>query len=125
MLMSPDRSRVEHDPFEVGDAIADLQCSEDTVPDTMLGPSPEATEDRIPVAEVFRQSAPGSPIAVDPEHSVDEEAVVASGDATVRGFAGQEVFDTSELLVGYSVLRHRVFERMSVMRSTLSIVHAT
>ena len=82
MLVYSNHRRIEHDPFE----IRLLEFGEDAVPDARLGPSAETAINRVPLAEVFGQGAPASPVAVDPEDGIDEEAVVSGGDTAIGGF---------------------------------------
>jgi hypothetical protein len=52
------------------------QRIEKTLPNAFLGPSPETLEHAIPVAELSRQITPWCPRASDPEHRIDEQAII-------------------------------------------------
>lgn len=120
MLMGTHTRRIQHDPLKV----RVLEYAEETIPDAVVGPSAKPSVDRVPVTEVFRQVTPGCSGAVNPEYGVDKAAIVASGDASIRGFAGEQVFDASELFIGDVVAGHGFFARRSFIATTQSIVHA-
>ena len=55
MLVDPDERTVDEDIFEIGIVAEGVQ---NTLPDTLLRPTPEARIDGEPLAECFRQIAP-------------------------------------------------------------------
>src|SRR5512135_3773886 len=87
--------------------------------DPAFGPAVEPLEGAVPVTEPLGQVTPGGTGTSDPEHGVDEEAVVGG---RPRGFraAGQEVFDPARRLILSFVPPHRdrppgsVFGRASI-----------
>lgn len=93
---------VDEQPRQVGL----LQGLEDGLPAAVLGPAVEALQDCVGLAEAFGQIGPGSASTSDPEHGIDEEAVVMSVTAGVAGFAGEQRSEAFELFVGEFVAAH-------------------
>ena len=81
---------VEQDFFEIPILAEDL---EPPFPDPFLGPAREARERGMPVAKLRGQVAPGRPRAPDPQHRLQESAVVLGGDPAVARLAGEKIFD--------------------------------
>jgi hypothetical protein len=73
MLVRAHDGGIDDQVFEV--RIFD-QRIEKTLPNAFLGPSAETLKHAIPVAELFRQIPPRCPGASDPEHRVDEQAII-------------------------------------------------
>ena len=69
MLMCSNDGRVEQEIRELGVPTNRL---EHLSPDTAFAPATEPFVDRAPGTKSFRQIAPGSADACDPEHSIDE-----------------------------------------------------
>src|SRR4051794_9125225 len=103
MLVRPDHGAVEDHPLQVGV----LQRLEDPLPDPLLAPAVEPLPDRAPGPEPLGQVAPRGAGLGDPEHGVDEEAVVLGGHARVPGLAGEEVFDAIPVVIRDLVAAHR------------------
>jgi hypothetical protein len=101
--VGPHHGRVDQQAFQVGVVAEGLHHPG---PDPGLGPAVEPPEGIVPVAEAGREVAPGGASAGDPEHGVDEQAVVLGGRPRVAGLAGQEVLDAAELLVGHLEAAH-------------------
>lgn len=72
---------------------------EQPFPDPFLGPAREARERGMPVAKLRGQVAPGRPRAPDPQHRLQESAVVLGGDPAVARLAGEKTFDSCLLLI--------------------------
>ena len=107
-----------------------LQDLEDLPPYALTRPAVEASPDRVPVAEALGQVAPGSTSLGDPQHGVDEQAVVLGGDATKALASGQEVFDAVPIFVadGVAVVHGSLGVRTtsaSIIRASFTIVHTT
>lgn len=96
VLVGPYGRRIDHKPFE----IRVLQRLENALPGAVSAPAIEALEGRVPVAVALGQIAPGSTAASDPEHSVDETAVVIGGASRVIGFTGEQVLNAEPVFVG-------------------------
>ena len=58
------------------------QRIEKTLPNALLGPSAETLEHAVPVAELSRRIAPWCAGASDPEHRIDEQAIVLAVSTT-------------------------------------------
>jgi hypothetical protein len=52
------------------------QRIENTLTNALLGPSAETLEHAVPVTELFRQIAPWRAGASDPQHRIDEQAII-------------------------------------------------
>jgi len=86
LVLNPPRERaVDDHPFQVGV----LECDEDPLPDPLGGPAIEPLPDRVRLAEPLREVTPGGPGLADPEHGIDEEAVVLGGHAGIARLAGE------------------------------------
>ena len=96
MLVGSDDGRVDHERLQVGVAAERLH---DLGPDARLGPAVEPLKGVVPLAEPLRQVAPGGAGARDPEHGVDEQAVVPGGGAGGISPPGQEMFDANPLFI--------------------------
>lgn len=64
-----------------------LEGTQDSVPETDFGPTIEAGRNGGPRAVAFRQVAPRSTSSIDPEHAVDDAAMVLSRMTTLAAFA--------------------------------------
>jgi hypothetical protein len=85
VLVRPDHGAVVDHPLQVGV----LQGLEDPLPHPLLGPLVEPLPDRAPRVEPSGEVAPRGSGLGDPEHGVDEAAVVLGGHAGVAGLAGE------------------------------------
>jgi hypothetical protein len=85
MLVSADDGAVEDQVFKVRVL---GHGGEDAMPDALGTPATEAAEGAVPMAEGVRQVAPGGAGADDPEHRLDEQAVVLA-----RGAAATLIAD--------------------------------
>src|ERR1700758_1042292 len=83
MLVDPDECAVDQDIFEIGIVAERL---ENSLPNALLRPPPEASIRREPLAERFRQIAPWRARSCNPKHGFDKEAVVTSAAAGVTDF---------------------------------------
>ena len=100
MLVDPDEGGLDEGVLEIrvaGEAL------EDPFEDALHGPSAEALEDRVPVAEPLVEVAPGRARAGDPQHGFEEAAVVVSGAARVADFAGEQGRDALPLFIAQHV----------------------
>lgn len=88
--MSLDDRAVNEHVFEVELV---RQRVENTLEDAGEGPAAEALEDVVPVAEAFRQVAPGRSRPDPPEDSFEKPPVVRRGDAGIGRLSGQHVFN--------------------------------
>jgi hypothetical protein len=88
-----------------------LHSLEYRFPAAFFAPSVKALKDGVVLTEALRQIGPGCPGTVDPEHGINEEAVVLGSASGVAFFAGQQRFDTLPLFVGDLVASHGVFAR--------------
>ena len=109
---------VEHDPFEV----RLLERLEQGLPSSFLGPSAEAFVDGVVFAETLGQVLPGCPGACNPEHGIDEEAVIAGISAWFAWLSRQQGRDAFEVYVGDSVAVH---ERRIRFKSPLNDLNWT
>ena len=73
MLVGAHDCGVDDQVLEIG---AFNQRVEDAFPNALLGPATEALENAVPVAKRWRQIAPWRACTRDPEHRVDEQAIV-------------------------------------------------
>src|SRR6516164_8356697 len=73
------------------------QRIENTLPNALLGPSAETLEHAVPVAELFRQIAPGCAGASEPEHRIDEKAIVLAVPSFVSFFTCNKLLDAPPL----------------------------
>jgi hypothetical protein len=104
VLMGAHNGAVDHRIFVVG---IRRQKLKDLLPDPGFGPSAEALVHVLPVAEPFRQIAPGnaSPVAID--HGFDKQAVVGCGHSNRTLPPRQKVLDPVPLVIAQSVAAHR------------------
>ena len=86
MLMDPDVCRVDEDVFEIGII---RQSLENSLPDALLRPTPEAGVDGEPLAEFPRQITPGRAGARNPQHRFDKHSIVTRGGAGITRLARQ------------------------------------
>src|SRR3712207_6735117 len=96
MLVDPEDSGVDDRVLEirvVGEVLEDL------FKDAFQGPSAEALEDRVPVAEPVVEVAPARARAGDPQHGLEKEPVIVSRAARVAHFTGQQGRDALPLLI--------------------------
>ncbi len=101
--MRPDHGTVDDYPLQKGVS----KLLEDPLPDPLLGPPIEPLPDRAPRPEPLGKVAPRGAGLGDPEHGVDEEAVVFGGDAGVADPTRQEVFDPFPVVIGDLVAAYR------------------
>ena len=94
MLVGAHDGGIDDQVFEVG--VFD-QRIENTLPNTLLGPSAETLEHAVPVAELFRQIAPWCAGASDPEHRIDEKAIVLAVPSFVSFFTCNKLLDAPPL----------------------------
>jgi len=94
MLVGAHDGGIDDQVFEVG--VFD-QRIENTLPNALLGPSAETLEHAVPVAELFRQIAPGCAGASDPEHRIDEKAIVLAVPSFVSFFTCNKLLDAPPL----------------------------
>src|ERR671926_934889 len=80
---------------------------EDPLPYAGPGPAAEAGVHLLPIAEPFRQVAPGDARPVPVQHRLDERAVVLGRDPDPPLAPGQEVLDPVPLVVPQGVAAHR------------------
>src|SRR5262245_34094483 len=78
---------------------------EDLLPAALARPVVEALPDGVPGAEALGQVAPAGTGLGDPQHGVEEQAVVFGGDPGVPRPAGQQVLDALPVLVADGVAR--------------------
>ena len=78
----------------------------DLLPDAPLAPPGEAFVYGVGVAEALGQVLPGRSGACNPEHSIDEKAVILGIAAWFAGLSGQQGLDALEVFVGYGVAVH-------------------
>jgi hypothetical protein len=94
-----DDGGVEDQPLQV----VVLEVPEELLPAALARPAAEALPDGVVLAEALRQVAPRRAGLGDPEHGVDEQAVVLRGRAGVALLARQQVLDALPVLVPYGV----------------------
>ena len=73
------------------------QRTENTLPNALLGPSAETLEHAVPVAELSRQIALWCAGASDPEHRIDEQAIVLAVSSFVSLFTWNKLLDAPPL----------------------------
>jgi hypothetical protein len=95
VLMGSHYRGVDHDPVE----IRFLKPVEDGLPASLFRPVIEAVVDRIIFAEAVRQVRPGRSGTSDPNHRVDEPAVIFSISAWGARLARKQRLNTPVLLV--------------------------
>src|SRR5262249_35079983 len=115
MLVSPDHRAVEHQPLQIGV----LQGAEGAMPDHVLGPAIEPPPSGVPRAEALGEVAPGGAGLGDPEHGVDEEAIVFGRNAAVTGLSRQEVADPLPVLILDLMASHARPSRWSSLGNSL------
>src|SRR5882672_12486447 len=96
MLVGAHVSGVDDQVFEVG---IFHQRIEDAFPNALLGPAAEALENAVPVAERWRQIAPGRTRTRNPEYSVDKKTIVLAVPALVTFLARNKTLDAPPLRV--------------------------
>jgi hypothetical protein len=104
VLMSLHDGAVDHRVFVVG---IGGEMVEDPFPGAGFGPAAEAPVSVLPVAEAFRQIAPGNAGEVAIQHRFDEQAVICCGHPDRTLLARQQVLDPVPLLVAKSISAHR------------------
>src|SRR6185503_15060497 len=103
-LVGPDEGGIEHHILVPGIV---HESSEYPLPDPRLRPAGEALVHALVLAASLGQLVPLRPRSQDPEHAVDEHAVVLCGSARIGLLARQHLSDTLPLLVVELVsLRH-------------------
>src|SRR5262245_54622622 len=78
---------------------------EDLLAAALARPVVEALPDGVPGAEALGQVAPAGTGLGDPQHGVEEQAVVFGGDPGVSRLAGQQVLEALPVLVADGVAR--------------------
>ena len=101
--MGPRDRAVDHRVFIVG---IDRQQSKDAGPDSTFGPAAVPPVGVVPVAEAFREVAPGDTRAIPVEHRVHEKAVVRGGYPNRPCPPGQSVLDPVPLIIAESFVAH-------------------
>ena len=96
MLMRADDGGVDEQIFEIW---IFGQGFEKTLPYALLGPSSEALELAVPIAELGWQVAPRRPRASNPEDGIDEQTIVRAVSSFVAFFARNKLFDARPLRV--------------------------
>jgi len=86
MLVDPDECAVDKDIFEIGIV---AERPENAFPNALLGPPPEASIRRKPLAERFRQIAPRRARPRNPKNRFDKKSVVTTTAAGVTDFTRQ------------------------------------
>ena len=96
MLVGAHDGAIEHDGFKISIL---AEALEQPFPDPLLGPAREARERGMPVAKLRGQVAPGRPRAPDPQHRLQQSAVVLGSDAAITRLAGEKILDPSPLVI--------------------------
>jgi hypothetical protein len=104
MLMGSHNGAVDHRVFVVG---IGGEVLEDPAPDARFGPPAKALVNVLPVAEAFRQVAPGYPGPVAIQYRFHEQAIVRRGYPDAARPTRQQVFDAIPLVIAQSVAVHR------------------
>src|SRR5207248_605932 len=104
VLMSAHDGAVDDRVFVVG---IGREMLEDALPDSGFGPAAKAPMHVLPVAEAFRQVAPGNAGAVAIQNRLDEQAVVRRGHADMALPSRQQLLDPLPLVIAQSVAAHR------------------
>src|ERR1700688_823901 len=86
MLVRPDDGGVDHDVFKVWIV---RHRGEQSIPNTVFGPSREADEDAIPIAKTVRQVAPGNACPCEPQYRLHEQAIVRARPTRITRLARQ------------------------------------
>ena len=103
VLMGAHNGAVDHCVFVVGIRRKKLK---DLLPDSGFGPSAEALVHVLPVAEAFRQIAPGNACPVAIEHRFEKQAVVGCRHSDRTLPPRQQVLDPVPLVIAQSVTAH-------------------
>jgi hypothetical protein len=93
--MGAHNGAVDHRVFIVG---VSRKMLENPSPDSVFRPAAEASMDNFPVAEAYRQVAPGPPVAVPVGRRLDKQTVVRRGHAAMTLLSGQQRPDTLPLV---------------------------
>lgn len=124
-MMRANDGRIDHLQRRIACAAVGERL-QDHVPDAAVGPAPELPEDRIPVAEFFRQIEPRRTGSHDPEHRVEHAAVIAWRPTAATY---QERLEIRPLFVRHQPANHRRSpQRAALINSRFllnSFVHAT
>jgi hypothetical protein len=96
VLVRADDGGIDEQILEVG---IFGQSFEKAVPDTSHGPSSEALELAVPVAELGREITPWRTRSGNPEHSIDEQTIVRAVPPFVALFARNKPLDARPLRV--------------------------
>src|SRR6185369_3485432 len=75
------------------------QLVEDMLPNAVLRPSSETLELTVPVPELVRKIAPGRSRSENPEHTIDEAAIVLAVPSLVALFAWTQLLDALPLRI--------------------------
>ena len=103
MLMSPHDGAVDHGVFVVR---IGGQMVKHSFPHPGFRPATEAPVGVLPVAESFRQVAPGNSRAVSTQNRLDESTIVAGGGANMSWPAGKQVLYPFPLVIAKSIAGH-------------------
>lgn len=94
--MGANRRAVEENFFQIGVA---ADRGEQPFPNAFPIPAREPRVRGVPVAQFRGQIPPGCAGAQDPQNGFDELPVVCCRDASISGFARQQVFDPLPLVI--------------------------
>src|SRR5205085_11143190 len=103
MLVSSHDCGIHEDFLEVG---VFGQLGENPMPNALVRPARKSLVHAVPRSEFFRQIAPWSPHARDPQHRFHKAAIVLARAPRIAGFARQQILDAPPLIVGQSCARH-------------------
>ena len=82
-MMSADHGGIDH-LNRLGRGAAIGECLQENVPEAFQAPSSKLLIDRIPIAKLFGQIAPGRPCARDPENTIERAAMLAGSAGLFR-----------------------------------------
>jgi len=98
--MGPHDGAIDHRIFVVG---IGGQVLKQALPHSLLSPPTEAPVRILPIAESFRQVAPGNSGAVSVEDGFAESAIIVGGYADISRFSGKQVLDPFPLIIAKSI----------------------
>ena len=98
--MGPHDGAIDHRIFVVG---IGSQVLEQALRYPLLGPAAEPPVGVFPIAQSFRQVAPGNSGAVSVEDGFDESAIIVGGYADIFRFSGKQVLDPLPLIIAKSI----------------------
>jgi hypothetical protein len=103
VLMGAHDGAVDHGIFVVGIRRKKLK---ELLPNSRFGPSAEPLVHVLPVAEAFRQVAPGNPSPIAIEHGFDKQPVIGRGHSDRTLPPRQKVLDPLPLVIAQAVAAH-------------------